>query len=694
MQNSRRQLTAHIPTVFSLPMRNQDILSRDNTQWMQGVSAIGIMLMHYVMMLESYPRAFNIIGSIGVAVFLFVSGFGINESYKSAGLKGYWRKRVLRVAVPYWMVLIFKMPFNEGFDPVTCLLNFTLIDSELWFVCFIVRLYAVYWLARKFMPKHTTKILAVFGVACVFMEQLVAEQAFSFFAGYMASEHYDKIRQWGKAKVAKIAACAFAYGTLFTVLKEFQFVRQYIGTLPFNIVLLNIKLPLAAAIIAAPYLMPQLRKLKAIGWMGKVSYEIYIVHYNFMPYITGLASIAKFTAISIAISAVFNKVNLRLKDSRQTLAALAAAAYAIICYTLACKYVMRVTDSFGYVCLAYALVLGLLFLFVSGGRINDDTRAKPVFWLALCALAVMMLAVQYHFDPEENLVDRWSAIANPLTALFNGEFPYLAETHLGGNASPFPVWMVFHIPFWALGNVGLSEIFTAILFILSVRRLLGCGAGIKATLLLGASINLWYETAVRSDLISNFLLLAAFVNLLLAKGVTFSTRPFLLSALAGLWLSTRLSTAFPLFIMFLPHWLKLPSAKKAATVLIVMAVFCATFAPLAVWDADSLFCAENNPFSLQSRQGRPADTVIMAVAAVVMALGWKGDVRKAIFFSAVALILLPVTAYGHNMYIYSNWTEIFNSKYDITYLDATLPFLITVMAWTSPRMEPNSSKRS
>ena len=43
-------------------MTENNILSRQNTLWMQGVSALLIMLMHFVMQLEDYPRFFNIFG--------------------------------------------------------------------------------------------------------------------------------------------------------------------------------------------------------------------------------------------------------------------------------------------------------------------------------------------------------------------------------------------------------------------------------------------------------------------------------------------------------------------------------------------------------------------------------------------------------------------------------------------------------
>lgn len=145
---------------------------------------------------------------------------------------------------------------------------------------------------------------------------------------------------------------------------------------------------------------------------------------------------------------------------------------------------------------------------------------------------------------------------------------------------------------------------------------------------------------------------------------------------------------FPLFIMFFPDWLRLSTGRKVATLLMVVAVFCLTFLPLAVWDWDSLFHAENNPFSLQGRQGRPADTVVMLLVAVLMALKWRGNTGRLMLYSAAILILVPVLAYGHNMYVYDNWTDVFNSAYDITYLDAALPFCITlVAAWRTGLMQ-------
>lgn len=96
---------------------------------------------------------FNIFGSVAVAVFLFISGFGINESYKTHGINNFWKKRFLRVIIPCWTIFLFQLPFVEHFDSVQLLKNLTFYDSGLWFVDYIIRWYLVYWISRRFFTK-------------------------------------------------------------------------------------------------------------------------------------------------------------------------------------------------------------------------------------------------------------------------------------------------------------------------------------------------------------------------------------------------------------------------------------------------------------------------------------------------------------------------------------------------------------
>ena len=263
---------------------SEHILARQNTQWMQGVSAIMIMLMHFVMQTAHYPRFLNILGSLGVAVFLFVSGFGINESYRDKGLDGFWRKRITREILPCWIVFLFALPFEEGvFDISRLLRNLLFTDSDLWFVDYIIRWYIVYWIGRKFMPKYTLYVLMAFGAYNIFQMQLCSEQAFSFVCGFVVSEYYNTIKKIRKSTVLTFCSALWLYGCGLMIVKELDCVQLLKGTLPFNFLLLNIKLPLATFIIVLPYLVPVVKRMTFVSWIGRLAYELYIVHYNFIP---------------------------------------------------------------------------------------------------------------------------------------------------------------------------------------------------------------------------------------------------------------------------------------------------------------------------------------------------------------------------------------------------------------------------
>lgn len=660
-------------------MTAENILSRNNTIWMQGVSALLIMLMHFVMQIDGYPRFFNIFGSVAVAVFLFISGFGINESYKKNKLSSFWKKRFLRVIIPCWIVFLIQLIFIPHFSINRLIHNLLFIDSDLWFVDYILRWYLVYWCCRKFLPNKTLYILLIYGIYNIFQQQLYSEQAFSFFAGFLVSEHYHTIKKQSRKNILRYTSAMVTYGIIFLLLKEIPCIQGIKGSFIFNIILLNIKLPLAMGIIVMPYLLPRVNN-HIFAFFGHISYELYIVHYNFMPYVENIVDIAEYSCISIIISYIFMKFNQLSKNRNTFVYYFTAILYIGICCLLTCKYSMRATNLYGYICMAYVTILIALLIGFNTKNILNNKQARFISYAILGIFVLSLLIVQYHFDPLQNRVDRWSAIAYPLEYLFSGKFPYLAETHLGGNASPFPMWMFFHIPFYLLGNVGLSEIFTCLLFLYSIKLLYGYHAAIKSSLLLFLCTNLWYEVSVRSDLISNFFLLAAFINLLIAYHKNIETQTWILSIAAGLWLSTRLSVAFPLFILFFPAYSKMTLKKQILIPSIVLVTFALTFVPLALWDAKDLFGAENNPFSLQFRQGNPAATIILVVAALIMSLSWKKNNTLLYFYCATILALIPIISYGFTLYKLNNWTEFFGPIYDLTYLDASIPFCISAFA--------------
>lgn len=664
---------------------NSHILSRDNTLWLQGASAMMIMLMHFVMQLDGYPRVLNVLGSVGVAVFLFLSGFGINESYKTRGLEGYWRKRICRVVIPCWIVFMFRLPFAERFDAVQLFHNLIFTDSDLWFIDYILRWYAVYWIGRRLMPRHTTLLLVAASVVSVFEQQLMSEQSLSFLAGYLVSRHYDGIKRIHQGRMALVGAACLVYGAVFMILKQQPAVRPCIGTLPFNLLLLNIKLPFAITVLTLPYLLTAVKKIVPLKTCGRISFEIYIVHASFMPFVTDIPTLCAGVVFSLVIASVFHLVCNRLRQPDQFLRCMAEVLFVGVCYLLACKYTMRATAHFGYIVVPYILLLCVVLwtLYAHREWWTKHTGRKGV-WTAVAGLALLSVAVNLHTDPMALAVDRWSALAHPIAALFDGKFPYTAQTHLGGYASPFPVWMVLHIPFWLLRDVGLSLPLCALAFVWSVWYLRGEKAAAIAAVLLLLCVNYWYEVAVWSDFIGNFLLLSAFVNLLLTKEQRhpgYIERHFLaIAAICGLWLSTRLSTAFVFEVVLLPYFIRLKRRTQVFSLLIASLVFAATFLPLLLWDSDEMLFAQYNPFVLQTRQGTPAVTIVLVLLSTCLALWGRRTVERRLLAAGLIALLIPLITHVHNMYANGNWTDLYNSTYDITYYDAALPFLITLLS--------------
>lgn len=120
------------------------------------------------------------------------------------------------------------------------------------------------------------------------------------------------------------------------------------------------------------------------------------------------------------------------------------------------KYASRISVGMEIVAtVIYLAGAPMLFVFLKK-RCHPSKKAITCMTLIVCFL---LWIAQSSINPYKLQVDRWSAIHNFLDYLLHGIYPYAARTHLGGYGSPFPFWQCFHIPFYLLGNVGLSVFF-------------------------------------------------------------------------------------------------------------------------------------------------------------------------------------------------------------------------------------------
>lgn len=354
---------------------------------------------------------------------------------------------------------------------------------------------------------------------------------------------------------------------------------------------------------------------------------------------------------------------------------LAYIPYLCINLIFVLKYSQRVTSHYFFVCVAFALA-SVTFLCFLKPIVNQLKKTSIWLFASLIGFLFMAGVLQCIIDPYQLQVDRWSAIHFFLDELFQGNYPYKAGTHLGGYGSPFPVWQCFHLPFYFLGNVGLSFFVVSFIFVYSIYKFYGAKSALYIWMLLVASPAYWYESVVRSDLITNLILSATIVLWLKNKEIKLSGHIVSLACLVGLLASTRFISLVPIAALYGMSFLKLSFKKQITFISIVAFVFVLTFLPFLLWEGESLLFFEYNPFVLQTRQGSWFVLLLFVIVAIVSVIYATRKNKSLYLLIAYLLNFLVVTAFVEKMILNDAWGKLFSPMFDITYLSVALPFYV------------------
>jgi len=362
----------------------------------------------------------------------------------------------------------------------------------------------------------------------------------------------------------------------------------------------------------------------------------------------------------------------------------AYAPYLFINLLFVLKYTQRVTPYYIGVGALY-VVVGVLFLYVIRWSIDHLKNPNYLGWSIFTVLLAVGVYLQYSIDPYSLQVDRWSAIHFFWDECLQGNYPYAAGTHLGGYGSPFPVWQLFHLPFYLLGNVGLSIFFVSALFVWVVYRFYGAKSLFVVTSLLLFSPAYWYEVAVRSDMIAHLLLVSSLVLYLHNKKISLSNHLYAIACLAGLLASTRFIALIPLAVLYGKSFLQLSIKDKLVFVFTAIAVFVLTFLPFLLWEASTLLSFQYSPFVLQTRQGSVGVLLLFALIAIPFVL--VAERKKYDLYLVIGGLLnaLVIFAFAEKMMVLQAWTQLFTPMFDLTYLSAALPFYMLQVGISAPR---------
>lgn len=656
--------------------------TREKTVAIRGIAALAIYIFHILLQLDITPL-FNPWGGLFVAVFLVLSGYGINESYNNKGFSNYWSQRSSKVIIPTALFIICYSLLSPDNNLFTCISELLYIQPTYWFIFHVVKCYAAYWIARRYCGRYWMLFLITCAVLCLnyrFCDmQFESEQAFSFLSGIAMSEYKERINNISQKNIKLYVIALFIIGLLFYVIKSVTPIHEYIGTVTYNYFLCPFRLSWALVTI---YILTHLNieRSTMLTFSGKKSLEIYVAHIPMIGMIHDLPTVGIFIAFSL-IS--FTLLLLYTMYIQQRLS-FAMTLFIAINSLFVAKYSERLTDLWPYITFVWIVVMCLFLIHILPWLLSMR-KAYKAYVAVLAALFIAMIGIQYAIDPYSIQVDRWSALHYPIENMLHGIYPYIAQTHLGGNASPFPVWQVIHIPFYLIGNVGLS-IFPALSFFLwTIYNRQGKTAFITSAMLLMVSPAIWYEVSVRSDLITNMLLLASVLNLTFHKlSVEWLNRHCTVIAICiALFAGTRLLTLLPFGILLLPYYFRMHTSKIVLMPLVFLCVFTAIFMPFALWDWQEFFHHANNPWALQTRQGSPLDFIIYIPLAIYLATQWKSGAKSYYRNTSIMIVCFVAISMLHRMYVSDNW-NLFASAYDITYYSTAIPFAILSALTPSP----------
>lgn len=673
-----------------------DCMSTGRTDAIRGIAILGIVLFHILIAWNISP-VFNFWGGVLVAVFLMLSGYGLHESFLHRGLEGYWCRRWHKVLLPsITFICLYNLLCTDG-NLRTCMDDLLNRKQTYWFLFHLTKCYLIYWLAMTYGGEQRMNLLWSGAIATFALSQLwyhnnlESGQTLSFTFGVWLSAHKARWQAMDSRRGGRCLVTLLLVGLVAYVVKVVPAIHALKPTLAYTpfILTLNFSWGLATLMLLSHM---RVERVRVLGLIGRYSLYLYIVHIPMMHYIHDLPSTGAF--VGWVLLGMAGCVGYKRYVSGSV--ALSSMLYVAINGCFVAKYSSRLLpEHYPYV--TFAFIVAMTCALKAMRQTYVSRPSTPVWTTTAAMLAfVGMIALQYSIDPLQLRVDRWSALAYPIRNLLHGTYPYSAPTHLGGFASPFPAWQVLHIPFYLLGNVGLSLFAVLVLYVWSIKRQWNAGVANQTAILLSCTVALWYEAAVRSDLMTD-MLLTAVVALWIQQRLSVEwlcKHSTAVAVVVALMACTRIITVIPLAMLLMPCITRMPKGKVVGASLIAIGVFVVTFIPFALWDWQSFAHSPFAPWVLQSRQGHLSDFILYIPSMLVLTF-LCGRSASCYFRNAgIMLLITTATSLVHRMYVSGNW-DLFHSAYDITYLSTALPFLTLSMVLTweeSPRKAADSAK--
>lgn len=294
----------------------EELIYRKETKQLKGLAIAMIIIQHIG---QTYNLSVvNPLGPLGVFLFLFLSGYGLYSSYQAKGRRYYFRKRLLKVYIPYLAtVLLFvgiSIIIENQFlfsDVIKYMLLLKLPQGSYWFLILMFYWYIVFYFIAPIIdkPKFSVPILfatSVFIIALVGFSVGFIWQLFSFPMGVLVACYKDK---------ANSIICAIRKPVNGIVLLLIAFVCVIVKKTPYvesrklgfldTLMQMGITYSLGILLIGYKDLIKKNGIIDRVTlFIGSISYELYLAHALPLDYLKVNNSIKYFEIYTLLVIAV------------------------------------------------------------------------------------------------------------------------------------------------------------------------------------------------------------------------------------------------------------------------------------------------------------------------------------------------------------------------------------------------------
>lgn len=323
-----------ICSVFYKNKNDLGFMSKYTTDSLKGIAIFMILINHIG---QSYNISMvNPLGPIGVCLFLILSGYGLNESYKKNGLASFFQKKIIRVLIPYWKVIIcfsvYLLIINNFkiIDFFKSIILIKLTNPIHWYILFIIIWYVFYYVVSRYVKNQNTEVIIFFFISIVFTFLNLNNfkyvwQIFSFPLGVLISNKEDSLKLFLSFKKSIITAIVMFFITLIAVtLKLSPYVNSHQFGAVDNLMQIIISLSFSLMVIVISNIIKTPKIFYFSYVLGMLSYEIYLIHPYFLTLLRGkklIIEVAFFLIFTTILSFTLQKLKIEnlFKEKKKAL---------------------------------------------------------------------------------------------------------------------------------------------------------------------------------------------------------------------------------------------------------------------------------------------------------------------------------------------------------------------------------------